>query len=125
MVLQPRERPRRCGHARSGGRSAACRLRLGLDIAPETERTGGHTHAYAEEHSGRSEPDEQPESDFWRSVYYHSHCASLMEMIGAYLTLDGQIPGYTVPISHLPIIILAVFLSQAIHEFGHALAAAL
>ncbi|KIM43629.1 hypothetical protein M413DRAFT_18068 [Hebeloma cylindrosporum] len=34
------------------------------------------------------------------------------------------IPGITVPLSHLPLIICAVFLSQIIHELGHALAAA-
>ncbi|KAG6864597.1 hypothetical protein C0991_008361 [Blastosporella zonata] len=35
------------------------------------------------------------------------------------------IPGVTVPLSHLPIILAAVFLSQIVHEFGHAIAAAL
>ncbi|KAJ6567754.1 hypothetical protein DFH09DRAFT_1034204 [Mycena vulgaris] len=35
------------------------------------------------------------------------------------------IPGVTVPLSHLPTILLAVFLSQIIHEFGHAVSAAL
>lgn len=35
-----------------------------------------------------------------------------------------QIPGVTVPVTHLPIIFLAVFLSQIFHEFGHVLAAA-
>ncbi|CAA7262563.1 unnamed protein product [Cyclocybe aegerita] len=35
------------------------------------------------------------------------------------------IPGVTVPLSHLPLILLAVFLAQAFHELGHALAAAL
>ncbi|KDR70284.1 hypothetical protein GALMADRAFT_255189 [Galerina marginata CBS 339.88] len=34
------------------------------------------------------------------------------------------IPGVTVPISDLPIIVLAVFLSQIVHELGHAIAAA-
>ncbi|KAF8908075.1 hypothetical protein CPB84DRAFT_1674344 [Gymnopilus junonius] len=34
------------------------------------------------------------------------------------------IPGITVPLSDLPIIILAVFLSQVVHELGHAVAAA-
>ncbi|KAG5645952.1 hypothetical protein DXG03_004744 [Asterophora parasitica] len=35
------------------------------------------------------------------------------------------IPGVTVPLSHLPAILSAVFLSQVIHEFGHAIAAAI
>lgn len=35
-----------------------------------------------------------------------------------------QIPGVTVPLSDLPLIILAVFLSQIVHELGHAVAAA-
>ena len=35
-----------------------------------------------------------------------------------------QIPGVTVPVAHFPIILLAVFLSQIFHEFGHVLAAA-
>ncbi|TFK24087.1 hypothetical protein FA15DRAFT_704849 [Coprinopsis marcescibilis] len=40
-------------------------------------------------------------------------------------TLTPIIPGVTVPLSDLPIIIVSVFLSQAMHEFGHAVAAAL
>ena len=36
-----------------------------------------------------------------------------------------QIPGITLPISHFPLLISALFISQAIHETGHALAAAL
>ncbi|KAF8201041.1 hypothetical protein K438DRAFT_1821267 [Mycena galopus ATCC 62051] len=35
------------------------------------------------------------------------------------------IPGWTVPLNHLPVILLAVFLSQIVHELGHAFAAAL
>ncbi|KAJ7705293.1 hypothetical protein B0H17DRAFT_1037545 [Mycena rosella] len=35
------------------------------------------------------------------------------------------IPGVTVPLNHLPAILLAVFLSQIIHELGHAVSAAL
>ncbi|KAG6833021.1 hypothetical protein H0H87_012279 [Tephrocybe sp. NHM501043] len=35
------------------------------------------------------------------------------------------IPGITVPLAHLPLILLAVFLAQIVHELGHALAAAL
>ena len=38
--------------------------------------------------------------------------------------INPQIPGVTVPLAHLPIIFLAVFLSQIFHEFGHVLAAA-
>ena len=38
--------------------------------------------------------------------------------------INPQIPGVTVPFAHLPIIFLAVFLSQIFHEFGHVLAAA-
>lgn len=36
-----------------------------------------------------------------------------------------QIPGVTVPISHLPLLVLALIVNQFIHEFGHALTAAL
>ncbi|KIK63925.1 hypothetical protein GYMLUDRAFT_83340 [Collybiopsis luxurians FD-317 M1] len=35
------------------------------------------------------------------------------------------IPGVTVPLSHLPIILIAVFLCQIVHELGHAVAGAL
>ncbi|KAG5635121.1 hypothetical protein H0H81_012381 [Sphagnurus paluster] len=35
------------------------------------------------------------------------------------------IPGVTVPLAHLPIILLAVFFAQFVHELGHALAAAM
>ncbi|KAH6904301.1 hypothetical protein BKA70DRAFT_1109670 [Coprinopsis sp. MPI-PUGE-AT-0042] len=35
------------------------------------------------------------------------------------------IPGVTVPLSDLPVIIASVFISQVVHEFGHAAAAAL
>ncbi|KAH9960666.1 hypothetical protein BC827DRAFT_1376640 [Russula dissimulans] len=35
------------------------------------------------------------------------------------------IPGITLPLSHLPLLISALFVSQTIHEAGHALAAAL
>ncbi|KAF7368996.1 Histone acetyltransferase [Mycena venus] len=35
------------------------------------------------------------------------------------------IPGWTVPLRHLPVILLAVFLSQIVHELGHAISAAL
>ncbi|KAF8066825.1 hypothetical protein FPV67DRAFT_1496653 [Lyophyllum atratum] len=35
------------------------------------------------------------------------------------------IPGVTVPLAHLPVILLAVFLAQIVHEFGHAIAAAI
>ncbi|KAF9005409.1 peptidase family M50-domain-containing protein [Cyathus striatus] len=34
------------------------------------------------------------------------------------------IPGVTVPFSHIPAILFAVFYSQVVHEFGHAVAAA-
>lgn len=36
-----------------------------------------------------------------------------------------QIPGITLPLSHFPILLSALFFSQAIHEAGHALSAAL
>ncbi|KAK7052386.1 histone acetyltransferase [Favolaschia claudopus] len=35
------------------------------------------------------------------------------------------IPGWTVPLNHLPVIFLAVFVSQIVHELGHAVSAAL
>ncbi|KAG6897587.1 hypothetical protein C0992_013263 [Termitomyces sp. T32_za158] len=35
------------------------------------------------------------------------------------------IPGVTVPLSHLPVILAVVFLTQLVHELGHAFAAAL
>ena len=36
-----------------------------------------------------------------------------------------QIPGITLPLSHFPMLLSALFFSQAIHEAGHALSAAL
>ncbi|KAJ7182585.1 hypothetical protein C8R43DRAFT_7552, partial [Mycena crocata] len=39
--------------------------------------------------------------------------------------IQPLIPGITVPLGHLPVILLAVFLSQIIHELGHAVSAAL
>jgi S2P endopeptidase len=36
-----------------------------------------------------------------------------------------QIPGITLPLSHFPLLISALFFSQAIHEAGHALSGAL
>ncbi|KAF8154677.1 hypothetical protein B0H34DRAFT_783787 [Crassisporium funariophilum] len=41
-----------------------------------------------------------------------------------YLRITPIIPGVTVPLGHLPLILVAVFISQVIHELGHALAAA-
>ncbi len=35
-----------------------------------------------------------------------------------------QIPGLTAPLGHFPIILIAVFISQIVHEFGHGIAAA-
>ncbi|KAG6873700.1 hypothetical protein C0995_012162 [Termitomyces sp. Mi166 len=35
------------------------------------------------------------------------------------------IPGVTVPFSHLPVILAAVFLAQSVHELGHVIAAAM
>ncbi|KAJ7254704.1 hypothetical protein B0H12DRAFT_1114912 [Mycena haematopus] len=43
---------------------------------------------------------------------------------GTHLLL-AQIPGWTVPLNHLPVILMAVFLSQIVHELGHIFAAAL
>lgn len=37
---------------------------------------------------------------------------------------NSQIPGVTVPLGHLPVIVIAVFLSQVVHELGHAIAGA-
>lgn len=36
-----------------------------------------------------------------------------------------QIPGITAPIGHLPILLLALFVGQTIHELGHAISASL
>ncbi len=41
------------------------------------------------------------------------------------ISSPAQIPGLTVPLSHLPIILFGVFISQVIHELGHAIAAAM
>ncbi|ESK88688.1 membrane-bound transcription factor site-2 protease-like [Moniliophthora roreri MCA 2997] len=41
------------------------------------------------------------------------------------LNVTPIIPGVTVPFSHLPMIIIAVFTCQLFHEFGHALGGAL
>ncbi|KAI0045918.1 hypothetical protein FA95DRAFT_74971 [Auriscalpium vulgare] len=35
-----------------------------------------------------------------------------------------QIPGITVPLTHLPLLVLSLFVSQVIHEAGHAICAA-
>jgi S2P endopeptidase len=35
-----------------------------------------------------------------------------------------QIPGWTIPLSHLPALLLTLFINQTIHEAGHLLAAA-
>ncbi|KAI0295799.1 hypothetical protein BC826DRAFT_1104180 [Russula brevipes] len=35
------------------------------------------------------------------------------------------IPGVTLPLSHLPLLVIALFVSQVVHEAGHALSAAL
>ncbi|KAF8958412.1 hypothetical protein BDZ97DRAFT_1668560 [Flammula alnicola] len=40
-------------------------------------------------------------------------------------SITPVIPGVTVPLGHLPVIIVAVFISQVIHELGHTIAAAL
>jgi len=41
------------------------------------------------------------------------------------LSLQLLIPGLTTPLSHAPLLILALLLAQAFHEFGHALSATL
>ncbi|KIJ60749.1 hypothetical protein HYDPIDRAFT_98042 [Hydnomerulius pinastri MD-312] len=41
------------------------------------------------------------------------------------LAVNPIIPGVTVPLSHLPLIILALCVSQIVHEAGHAITAAL
>ncbi|KAF9524954.1 peptidase family M50-domain-containing protein [Crepidotus variabilis] len=43
----------------------------------------------------------------------------------SFATLTPIIPGVTVPLSHLPSIVIAVFISQLVHELGHAIAGAL
>ncbi|KAJ7083720.1 hypothetical protein B0H15DRAFT_850488 [Mycena belliarum] len=49
----------------------------------------------------------------------------LEEAAGRSAVIKPIIPGVTVPLGHLPSILLAVFLSQIIHELGHAVSAAL
>ncbi|THH07642.1 hypothetical protein EW145_g3246 [Phellinidium pouzarii] len=39
--------------------------------------------------------------------------------------LNPIIPGVTVPFSHLPVLLIALFVAQCIHEAGHALSAAI
>jgi len=41
------------------------------------------------------------------------------------LSVKPIIPGVTVPVAHVPLILVAVFLVQVVHEFGHAITAAL
>ncbi|KZT51544.1 hypothetical protein CALCODRAFT_521297 [Calocera cornea HHB12733] len=43
----------------------------------------------------------------------------------ANLALRPLIPGITIPISHLPLMLTALFICQSFHEFGHAISAAL
>jgi S2P endopeptidase len=40
-------------------------------------------------------------------------------------SLIRQIPGVTIPLSHLPTLVLAFLLNQLVHEMGHALSAAM
>ncbi|WVR09081.1 hypothetical protein IAU60_006142 [Kwoniella sp. DSM 27419] len=40
-------------------------------------------------------------------------------------SLQPLIPGVTIPLNHLPTLVLALVLNQLIHEFGHAISAAL
>lgn len=49
----------------------------------------------------------------------------LQQTSSSYPVITPIIPGVTVPLDHLPLILLAIFLSQVIHELGHAIAAAL
>ena len=48
-----------------------------------------------------------------------------MRMDISTLTDRPQIPGLTVPLSHLPLALVALFITQFIHEIGHAVSAAL
>ncbi|KAL9709462.1 hypothetical protein Ac2012v2_007197 [Leucoagaricus gongylophorus] len=41
------------------------------------------------------------------------------------MTLTPMVPGVTVPLSHVPLIVVCLFCSQILHELGHAVAAAL
>ncbi|EJT96560.1 hypothetical protein DACRYDRAFT_120048 [Dacryopinax primogenitus] len=51
--------------------------------------------------------------------------ASLAPDSQASLALRPLIPGVTIPISHLPLMLIALFICQSFHEFGHAISAAL
>lgn len=51
--------------------------------------------------------------------------SSLLPMANVHTYLPIQIPGVTLPLSHFPLLISALFFSQAIHEAGHALSGAL
>ncbi|KAF9473475.1 hypothetical protein BDN70DRAFT_867348 [Pholiota conissans] len=51
--------------------------------------------------------------------------ASVDAGASSFPTITPIVPGVTVPLSHLPVIIAAVFIAQVVHEVGHALAAAL
>ncbi|KAF9465401.1 hypothetical protein BDZ94DRAFT_1320225 [Collybia nuda] len=58
-----------------------------------------------------------------RAVMSQAHEQSLPQEYKSFI--KPIIPGMTVPLSHLPLILFAVFLAQIVHEFGHAIAAAL
>ncbi|KAJ7602419.1 hypothetical protein FB45DRAFT_966468 [Roridomyces roridus] len=49
----------------------------------------------------------------------------LVEEAATQNSIQPLIPGLTVPLSHLPAILAAVFFSQIVHELGHAVSAAL
>ncbi|KAI0696643.1 hypothetical protein BC835DRAFT_1271635 [Cytidiella melzeri] len=51
--------------------------------------------------------------------------ARAVETLPAATPLNLILPGVTVPLSHLPVLLVALFLSQVIHELGHAITAAL
>ena len=50
---------------------------------------------------------------------------SLIPTVNIHTYQPTQLPGITLPLSHFPLLISALFFSQAIHEAGHALSGAL
>jgi S2P endopeptidase len=70
-------------------------------------------------------PDEAHHPPSRRSLEASSFNASQDRVFTDTHFLTPIIPGVTVPITHLPMILFVVFIGQVIHEAGHAISAAL
>jgi len=71
--------------------------------------------------------DLMPPTSALTPTYHQSNLVPIVRLLnGTEITSSySQIPGWTVPLSHAPAILFAIFTTQAFHEFGHAICAAL